>query len=157
MNSIAQVIEQLRSTFIQPTEPIPSEPVLPEQFLSDDDALVVTKVGHAYRIEDLKAKKSFTVSKAADGMVYCSCGQGKEQQKCLHKLEVIKEAKKLKKMRVDECIKRKIGANMSAYISILRQIVARYERNGDTKNCTYWYYRGQLQAYKHNVRIVIEA
>lgn len=155
MHAIKEVIEQLKTTFIQPTEPIPTTPDIPE-FVKPEDTLVVRKVKDHYLVENLSANLCFTVSKI-NGIVYCSCDKGKEEKHCLHKIAVWKEAKKLKKMRVDECIKRRIGASMSAYIFRLRQIVADFERRGDTKNCTYWYYRGQLQAYRHNVRIVIEA
>ncbi|MEQ8191934.1 MAG: hypothetical protein ABRQ39_28475 [Candidatus Eremiobacterota bacterium] len=155
MQAIKEIIDQLKTTFIQPVEPIPNAPDLPV-CINPDDTLVVRKVKNHYLVENLSANLCFTVSKI-NATVYCSCEQGKDEKHCLHKIAVWKEAQKLKKMRADECIKRKIGASMSAYIFRIRQIVADFERRGDTKNCTYWYYRGQLQAYRHNVRIVIEA
>jgi len=155
MHAIKEVIEQLKTTFIQPVEPIPNAPDIPA-YISPDDTIVVRKVKNHYLVENLNANLCFTVSKI-NGTVYCSCDKGKEEEHCPHKIAVWKEAQKLKRLRADECIKRKIGASMSAYIFRLRQIVSDFERRRDTNNSTYWFYRGQLQAYRHNVRIVIEA
>ena len=155
MHLISDVIEQLKERYIQP-QPPPPEPELTE-FINPSDALVVVKVGRCYRVDDLKRKQTFVVSKAADGVVYCSCPQGKEKEHCQHKLQVIKEARILKKMRADESLKRRIGANMGMYISRLRQIVQDYERRGDTRNSTYNYYRGKLSGLKLVLRIIIEA
>jgi len=155
MHLISDVIEQLKERYIQP-QPPPPEPELTE-FINPSDALVVVKVGRCYKVDDLKGKQTFVVSKAADGIVYCSCPEGKEKEHCLHKLQVIKEAKKLKKLRADECTKRRIAANMSSYIHRLRQIVSAYERSGDTQNYTYAHYRGKLSGLKLVLRIIIES
>jgi len=157
MQSIATVIEKLKTTFVpQYIEPIPNAPDLPLD-INPEDALVVIKTGNCYRVDDLKGKQTFVVSKAADGVVYCSCPEGKEKEHCIHKLQVIKEAKKLKKLRADECTKRRIAANMSSYIHRLRQIVSAYERSGDTQNYTYAHYRGKLSGLKLVLRIIIES
>ncbi len=159
MEAIKSVIETLKEKyhFQQPVlEPIPNAPDLPAD-INSEDLLVVTKVGRAYRVDDLKARKSFTVCKAADGVVYCSCPQGKEKEHCQHKLQVIKEAKKLKKLRDDESAKKRIAANMSMYIYRLRHIVTTYERNGDTHNYTYAHYKGKLSGLRLVLRIVIES
>jgi len=153
MHTINEVIEQIKERFIQPKPPV--EPVIPDYI--DSDALVVTKKGHAYQVEDLNGKQCFTVSKAADGKVYCSCDKGKEEKACVHKRAVKQEAQKLKKLRGDESTKRRICANMSMHISRLRQIVSTFERQGNTQNCTYAHYRGKLSGLKLMLRIVIES
>lgn len=157
MQSIATVIEKLKTTFVpQYIEPIPNATDLPLD-INPEDAFVVTKVGRAYRVDDLKGKQTFVVSKAADGIVYCSCPNGKEESHCPHKLQVIKEAKRLKRMRADESAKRRIAANMSMYIHRLRQIVTKYERSGDTNNYTYAHYKGKLSGLKLVLRLIIES
>ena len=159
METIKSVIEKLshKQPWLQQyIEPIPNLPDHSVPIELPEKLLVVTKVKNAYRVDNLKESKSYVVSKVGK-TVYCSCDRGKETVHCEHKLEVWKEAKRLQKLRVDECIKRKIAANMSSYIHRLRQIVSAYERSGDTQNSTYSYYKGKLSGLKLVLRIVIEA
>ena len=107
-------------------------------------------------MDNLQEKKSYVISKI-NNKVYCSCEHGQQTEHCIHKIEVLREAKKLQRMQVDECIKRRIGSNMSQYIHRLRQIVERYERNKDTQNSTYAYFKGKLAGLRLVLRIVIEA
>lgn len=157
MQSIATVIEKLKTTFIpQYIEPIPNAPDLPADIINNEESLVVIRTKKGYRVEDLLNKESFTVCKV-NNTVYCSCPVGKSKEHCRHKLEVIKEAKRLKRMRADESAKHRIGANMSMYIARIRQIVKDYERRGDTRNSSYNYYKGKLSGLKLVLRLIIEA
>ncbi len=157
MQAIKEIIDQLKTTFIQPVEPIPNAPDLPEHLnLSVENTLVVIKIKNAYRVDNLQESKSYVVSKVGK-TVYCSCDRGKDPVHCEHKIEVWKEAKRLQKLRADESTKKRIAANMSSYIHRLRQIVSSYERSGDTQNSTYSYYKGKLSGLKLVLRIIIEA
>lgn len=155
MEAIKTVIETLKEKyhFQQPVlEPIPNLP----DYIDPDNTFVVIKKGPAYQIEDLSSKKSYTVSKVS-GVVYCSCEKGQEKSHCSHKRAVLREYKKIKRLRADESVKRRIGASLSAYLHRIQQIVREFERNKDTQNSSYWYYKGRLQTYKHVIRIIIES
>lgn len=154
MQSVAEIIDVLKEKYFK-QQPIPAEPEIPD-FIILSDPLVVRKIRNGYSVEDLKTRQSFTVSRV-NKIVFCSCELGKEIVHCEHKIAVWKEAKRLRKLKADECIKKQIAAGMSAYIFRLRQLVVAYERRGDTRNSSYLYYKGQLAGLRLTLRIVIEA
>ncbi len=155
MELLSQVIESLKEKYQHLQPKPPAEPEIPD-YLNLPNSLIVRKVRNAYIVDDLKIKKSFTVSRVA-GVVLCSCDKGKELPHCLHKIEVWREAQRLKKLHVDEYIKAKINAAISLYIHHLRQVVSEFEANGDTRSGSYWYNRGRLQAYRHVIKTIIDA
>lgn len=152
MELLSQVIEQLKEKF-QPKPEV--EPVLPD-FINPEDSLIVIRIKGGYKVESLQERKSYVVSKV-DSKVYCSCEHGQEEKHCTHKIAVWKEALMMKKMRIDECEKRRIAAGLSSYIRTLKKILAACEQRGDTQSCTYWFHKGKLLSCKHILRTVIEA
>jgi len=159
METIKSVIETLKEKypyFQQPVlEPIPNLPE-PSTTLNPEDTLFVIRIKNGYRIEDVLKQQTFTVTKV-NGFVYCTCPEGKTLSHCCHKRAVIKEARLIKKMRIDECQKRSIAAGISSYSRTLERILAVYERAGDVNNSAYWLNRGKYLACKHMLRTVIEA
>jgi len=147
MHAIKEVIEQLKTTFQQPVEPLPNLTDIP-QLINPEDSLVVLRIKNGYRVEDLLKQQTFTISKVGN-FVYCSCPDGKTLPHCFHKRAVHREAMLMKKMRIDECEKRRIAAGLSSYIRTLKKIVSGYEITGDVKNSNYWLHKGKYLACKH--------
>lgn len=156
MQSLKEVIQTLQERYQHFQQPVPEPiPNLPD-YIQTEDVLVVIKTGRVYKIENLKDKQCYIVSKI-NGVILCSCDNGKEEKACQHKRAVLEEYRKFKRLRADESAKRRIGANMSAYIYRLNQIVKDFERRNDVRNSSYNYYRGKLSGLKLVLRLVIES
>ncbi len=157
MEAIATIIDQIKEKFQQPQKP-EVEPDKISGFINREDALAVRKIKGGYIVEDLHSRKDFTVTKIlSTGQVFCSCDIGKTLPHCPHKIAVWKEAKLMKKLKLEECQKRRALAGISSYIRTVQKIIAAYEQKGDVRNSNYWFFKGKLAACKHNLRTIIES
>jgi len=157
MEAIATIIDQLKEKFQQPQKPEVEPDILPG-FINQEDALAVRKIKGGYIVEDLHFKKDYTVTKLPiTGEVLCSCDNGKSSPHCKHKVAVWQEAQLMKKLKLEECQKRRALAGISSYIRTVQKIIATYEQKGDVRNSNYWFFKGKLAACKHNLRTIIES